>query len=339
MSLETRKAGIVGAGGYTGYELIRIINTHPGLELAYVQSEGLAGRPVSSVYPWMKNDTVFSPRDELKGLFDTDIVFTCLPAGESMKIIPQLVDSGLRVVDLGPDYRLHPASAFESVYKTKHTDARNLQNSVYGLTEINRSMISEASVVANPGCYPTAALLALVPLSDIVGGSIVIDAKSGTSGAGKEPTLFTHHSEIGENIRPYSVNTHRHIAEISEVLSNITGRTQPFMFVPHLVPIVRGIEETIYLYDTDASEAEKRLSSFYADSPFVHIEHDCSLNMVSASNHCFIDVRQAGSNTILLVFIDNLMKGASGQAVQNANIMLSFPEDAGLTAAPSGVGR
>jgi N-acetyl-gamma-glutamyl-phosphate reductase len=334
-----KKAGIIGVGGYTGYELLRIIDGHPGFEITYAQSEGMAGSRLGAFYPWMRQgDVTVSGKGDFSSVSDCDVVFTSLPAGESMKVIPRLIESGLRIVDLGPDYRLHDTSNFEQFYGMKHTDRKNLEKSVYGLTEIMRGMISEASLVANPGCYPTAALLALLPVADLIGGSVVIDAKSGTSGAGKEPTAQTHHPDIAENIRPYSVNKHRHIAEINEMLA-VSGKCLSPIFVPHLVPIVRGIEETIYLFDTDASAVAEKLHSYYRDSNFVHTGSNCSLNMVCSSNHCMIEVTEAGRNTIVMVFIDNLVKGASGQAVQNANIMLSLPEDAGLRFGPSGVGR
>ncbi|MBX8632885.1 MAG: N-acetyl-gamma-glutamyl-phosphate reductase [Thermoplasmata archaeon] len=336
---DEKKAGIIGAGGYAGYELLRIMDGHPGFEIAYAQSDSMAGRKLSAVYPWMKHDgVVVSGKSDFRSVSDCDIVFISLPAGESMKIVPQLIDSGLRIVDLGPDYRLHDTSSFERYYGMKHMDQKNLENSVYGLTEAMSRRISEASLVANPGCYSTAALIALLPVADMIGGDVVIDAKSGTSGAGKEPTFPTHHPDIAENIRPYNVNNHRHIAEINEMLS-VYGKCLSPVFVPHLIPIVRGIEETIYLFDTSASSVTEKLSSYYRDSKFVHIGSNCSLNMVNSSNHCMIEIIEAGMNTILMVFIDNLVKGASGQAVQNANIMMSFPEDAGLKFGPSGVGR
>lgn len=336
---EVRRAGVFGIGGYTGNELLRIIAGHPGLELSYAQSASLAGKELRSVYPWMQNEIIIAGREELRETDGMDIAFLCMPAGASMKIVPGLIDAGVRVVDLGPDYRLHPASVFEQTYGMQHIDAVNLENSVYGLPEINRGMISEAGVVANPGCYPTAALLSLVPIAKSISGQVIIDAKSGTSGAGKEPSQFTHHSEIAGNIVPYNVNRHRHIPEMTGILEEAAGRKIDLTFVPHLVPVVRGIEETIYLPGTDAEEVRKKLVSFYSGSPFVRAGVEGSLNMVSGTNYCLIDVRGTADGTILLVFIDNLMKGAGGQAVQNANIMLNMPETYGLLAGPTGVGR
>ncbi len=336
---EARRAGVFGIGGYAGSELLRIIAGHPGLELSYAQSGSLAGTELKSVYPWISSDVIISGRDDFRDADGIEIAFLCMPAGASMKLVPKLIDAGVRVVDLGPDYRLHPASLFEKTYSMQHLDAVNLENSIYGLPEINKRMISEAGIVANPGCYPTAALLSLVPVADLISGPVIVDAKSGTSGAGKEPSQFTHHSEIAENIVPYNINRHRHIPEIRCLLDEAAGRKVSLTFVPHLVPVVRGIEETIYLPGTESSEVRKRLVSFYSGSPFVRAGVEGSMNMVSGSNYCLIDVRDAGDGTILIVFIDNLMKGASGQAVQNANIMLNMPETSGLRMGPTGVGR
>ena len=336
---EARRAGVFGIGGYTGNELLRIIAGHPGLELSFAQSASMAGKKIRSIYPWLNSEVVVSGREDFGEADGMDVAFLCMPAGASMKTVPKLIEAGVRVVDLGPDYRLHPASLFEQTYGMQHLDAVNLENSVYGLPEINRRMISEASIVANPGCYPTAALLSLLPIAPLISGPVIVDAKSGTSGAGKEPSQFTHHSEIAGNIAPYNVNRHRHMPEIKSLLDEAAGRKVGLTFVPHLVPIIRGIEETIYLPGTDAGEVGKKLASFYSDSPFVRAGIEGSLNLVSGTNYCVIDVRSTQDGTILLVFIDNLMKGASGQAVQNANIMLNLPETSGLLAGPTGVGR
>ncbi len=336
---ETRRAAIFGVGGYTGNELLRILAGHPGLELSYAQSASLAGRALRGIYPWIESDIVISGRDDFSNAEGIDVAFLCMPAGSGMKMVPRLLDAGVRIVDLGPDYRLRPASLFEQTYGMQHLDAGNLQNSVYGLTEINRRMISEAGIVANPGCYPTAALLSLVPIAELISGPVIIDAKSGTSGAGREPSQSTHHSEIAGNVMPYNVNSHRHIPEMTCMLEEVAGRKVSLTFVPHLVPVVRGIEETIYLPGTDGAEVRRKLSSFYAGSPFVRVGIEGSLNMVSGTNYCVMDIREGADGTILLVFIDNLMKGASGQAVQNANVMLNLPETSGLLAGPTGVGR
>lgn len=338
MHSSSLSVGIFGVTGYAGAELVRLISAHPSFDLSFAQSGSAKGAKLRDLYPALHSSggmgIVSEP--ETSG---TDIAFLCLPAGESMRVVPDLVRKGVRVVDLGPDYRLKPSSLFESVYRMKHTDAHNLEMSTYGITELNREKISEAMVVANPGCYPTAALIALSPIHDIIAGPVIIDAKSGTSGAGREPTQFNNHSEIGENIRPYNPNTHRHIPEITSFMSALSGSAPDITFVPHLVPIVRGIEETIYLPGTPYADVLGRLSSAYSDSRFVHVVADGSLNMVQGTNHCLLQVADSGMGTIVFAFIDNLVKGASGQAVQNANVMMGLPEESGLLLGGTGVGK
>ncbi len=337
MHYSSQSVGVYGVTGYAGSELLRIISTHPSFELTFAQSGSASGARLGDIYPLLPAGAGIrvSAEPEVDG---TDVAFLCLPAGESMSVVPKLVSKGIRVIDLGPDYRLKPASLFETVYGKKHSDPENLELSTYGVTELNREKISEAPVVANPGCYPTAALIALSPILDLINGSIIIDAKSGTSGSGKEPTQFNNHSEIGENIRPYNPNKHRHLPEISSHLS-AGEEYRDITFIPHLVPIVRGIEETIYLPGTACSGVISRLNSFYSGSKFVHVVDDASLNMVQGTNHCLLQVADLGSGTVIFSYIDNLGKGASGQAVQNANIMAGLPEETGLLHNGSGVGR
>lgn len=337
MHYTTQSVGVYGVTGYAGSELLRLISHHPNFHLSFAQSGSADGKKLGDIFPLLQSErnVPLSSEPDVDG---TDIVFMCLPAGQSMNSVPKLVEKGIRVVDLGPDYRLKPSSLFEEVYGRKHTDPDNLEQSTYGLTELNRRAISEAPVVANPGCYPTAALLAIAPVADIIRGPVIVDAKSGTSGAGREPTLFNNHSEIGENIRPYNANSHRHMPEITSYIS-AAGQHISLTFVPHLVPIVRGIEETIYLPGTPADEVKSRLSSFYSDSPFVHVVEDASLNMVQGTNHCLLQVAGSGADAIIFSYIDNLVKGASGQAIQNANVMSGLSEDAGLLLSGTGVGR
>lgn len=338
MHYSSQSVGVFGATGYAGTELLKILSMHPKFELTFAQSRSATGKTVGDMFPLLSSvgGVRISREHDAEGI---DIAFLCLPAGESMGLVPGLLKKGVRVVDLGPDYRLKPAPLFESVYGTKHTDPEDLELSTYGVTELNRQRISEAPVVANPGCYPTAALIALSPILDIIRGSIIIDAKSGTSGSGREPSQFNNHSEIGENIRPYNPNTHRHLPEITSQLAAINGQSLDVTFVPHLVPIVRGIEESIYLPGTPYAGVLSRLKSFYSGSKFVHVVEDASINMVLGTNHCVLQVSDLGNGTAIFSYIDNLGKGASGQAVQNANVMVGLPEDAGLAASGSGVGR
>lgn len=334
MHSASLSVGIYGVTGYAGTELLKLLSVHPAFELTFAQSAHAGGTRLNELYPTLPlaHDMAVSTVSDPCG---AEIVFLSLPAGESMHIVPALLRNGSRVVDLGPDYRLKPAALFEAVYRAVHTDQENLETSAFGLTELNRRMISEAQVVANPGCYPTAALIALGPIRDIISGPVIIDAKSGTSGSGREPTQFNNHSEIGENIRPYSPTSHRHVHEITSYI----GHSSDLVFVPHLVPIVRGIEETIYLPGTPYEAVLGRLSSFYSGSKFVHIVSDGSLNMVIGTNHCILQLVDSGQGTVIFSYIDNLVKGAGGQAVQNANVMAGLPEETGLMLGGNGVGR
>ncbi len=338
MHYSSQSVGVFGITGYAGTELMKLLSIHPKFELTFAQSKSAIANTVGDMFPLLTSfgGVRISRENDAEGI---DIAFLCLPAGESMGIVPGLLKKGVRVVDLGPDYRLKPARLFESVYGTRHTDPENLESSTYGVTELNRQKISEAPVVANPGCYPTAALIALSPILDIISGSIIIDAKSGTSGSGKEPSQFNNHSEIGENVKPYNPNRHRHLPEIATQLAAVNGHSYDITFVPHLVPIVRGIEESIYLPGTPYDGVLSRLKSFYSGSKFVHIVDDASINMVLGTNHCALQVSDLGNGTAIFSYIDNLGKGASGQALQNANVMVGFPEEAGLLASGCGVGR
>lgn len=327
-----------GITGYAGTELMRLISTHPGFELVFAQSSSADGSRVGDIFPLLPRggDVKVSREPEVE---NADIVFLSLPTGGSMQVVPSLLGKGIRVVDLGADYRLSPASLFESVYGIKHMDEENLELSTYGVTEIGRGRIGESALVANPGCYPTAALIALFPVADLIGGGVIIDAKSGTSGSGREPTQFNNHSEIGQNVRPYNPDRHRHKQEITSLLSQRGLDASAVTFVPHLVPLVRGIEESIYLPGTDSAAVLERLTSFYSGSKFVHVVKEASINMVLGTNNCVLQVEPTGNGTVIFAYIDNLLKGASGQAVQNANVMMGLPEESGLLLAGSGVGR
>lgn len=338
MHYSTFGVGVYGVTGYAGSELMKIISAHPNLSLSFAQSSSASGAKVSDIFQFIaRGGEVNISREPDPG--DADIAFICLPPGESMRLVPGLIKKDVRVVDLGPDYRLKPASLFETVYGLSHSDPENLETSSYGVPELNKGQISEATLVSNPGCYPTAALLALYPVADLLTGNVIIDAKSGTSGSGKEPTQFNNHSEIGQNIRPYNPDRHRHKHEIVSFLSSFGVDGGNITFVPHLVPIVRGIEESIYLPGVDPVETADRLRSFYSKSRFVHVVGEGSLNMVQGTNHCLLQVEATGNGTVVFSYIDNLMKGASGQAVQNANVMMGLPEETGLIFGGTGIGR
>ncbi|MEM3852019.1 MAG: N-acetyl-gamma-glutamyl-phosphate reductase [Methanomassiliicoccales archaeon] len=332
---ETLTAGIYGISGYTGMEMLKLLDSHPCFSIEVAQSRQFDGKKVKALTPLPvacgEVEISSSPAEV------PDVAFLCLPAGDSMKLTPSLVERGAKVVDLSPDYRLHPAGVYEKIYGIKHTDPEGLDAAVYGLSEVMASEIASARIVANPGCYPTAALLALFPLAEKIEGPVIIDAKSGTSGSGKEPTAFNHHAEVAENVKQYSVGKHRHIPEIERQLRG-AGLTSEIMFVPHLVPLVRGLMTSIYLPSMDASEALTTLRSYYGGSHFVHVVEEASLKAVTGTNHCLLQISAVGGGCVIFSCIDNLLKGASGQAVQNANLMSGLPEETGLLRPSVGTG-
>jgi N-acetyl-gamma-glutamyl-phosphate reductase len=326
--------GIYGVTGYTGVELLKLMEHTAEYRIVLAQSKSAAGTRLGDAFPMLRKSADL--RIVERGEVVPDIAFLCLPAGSSMKIAPELIASGCRVIDLSPDYRL-PVDTYETTYGMKHLDAGYIEKSAYGLSELNRGRIAEASLVANPGCYATAVLLAIAPLSGLVRGTVYIDAKSGTSGSGREASSFNHHSEVAENIRPYNVNRHRHMPEIRSFLRS-RGCDANIVFVPHLIPIVRGMLATIFIPSVSAEQAMSQLAQTYEESEFVHLVKIANLKSVIGTNHCLIQVESAERGCIIIVCIDNLLKGASGQALQNANIMLGLPEETGLRLLSAGVG-
>ncbi len=270
-----------------------------------------------------------------------DVVFVALPSGEGMKVVPALRGTGLRVIDLGGDFRLQNTDAYQEYYKERHTAPALLPDAVYGLPEINRAAIATAGLVSNPGCYATSAILALLPAiagGIVEGHGIVIVAASGTSGAGRKSSVDFSFSELNENMKAYKVGTHQHTPEIESVLAKATGRDVRISFVPHLLPITRGIFTTIHAtlkHPAAQSDVLQRFRTFYRDAPFVRVKSDVpQIAAVTRTNYCDIGISvQARTNQlIILSVIDNLVKGAAGQAVQNMNIMFGLPEQLGLQA-------
>jgi len=275
----------------------------------------------------------------MKELMDNcDLVFLALPHTVSMSIAPQILKNGKRIIDLSADYRLKNNKTYEAFYHTKHKDKLNIKKAAYGLPELYRLKIRTAQLVANPGCYPTAAILALAPLLalDLINpDSIIIDAKSGVSGAGKKITKEYLFQEIDQDFKAYKINTHQHIPEINQILSGLSGKKIKVVFVPHLLPINRGIFETIYINKTKAKKYNllQLYKKFYKKEPFVRIKGEgCfpRIKDVANTNFCDIGIKEEKDKAIIIAAIDNLTKGASGQAVQNMNIMYKFPETAGL---------
>ncbi|HEV2166510.1 MAG TPA: N-acetyl-gamma-glutamyl-phosphate reductase, partial [Thermoplasmata archaeon] len=326
-------AAVLGAGGYLGGELLRLLSNHPSLTVTSAVSSTHAGKRVGEVYPNLDgfSDVVLSS-DASK--IDADLAFLAQPAGEAMRSVPGLLERGIRAVDLGPDYRMPDPKEYERVYGRPHEDAGHLSQAVYGLPEIFRDEVRSARLVANPGCYPTAALLAIAPLLERgpIAGPVIVDAKSGTSGAGHDPTPSTHHPEAALTVWPYGAPEHRHLPEMRAALAR-TGRTSPpIVFVPHLVPLVRGILCSVYPtgLSGDPSEWTRIFEERYEDSPFVRVGAVPRLPWAHGTNRCYLSVQRAGDAPVVFSAIDNLGKGGAAQAIQNANLLLGLPETAGL---------
>ncbi|MDD5108831.1 MAG: N-acetyl-gamma-glutamyl-phosphate reductase [Candidatus Omnitrophica bacterium] len=338
--------GIIGATGHTGEILIELLLCHPNVRITHLYNSGKNGQSVciiSDVFPKFKKrlDLVCGKPDFNQIKNDCDLVFLALPHTVSMKFAPKLLKLGKKVIDLSADYRIKNPSVYEKAYKVTHLDKANLKEAIYGLPELNRAKIKTARLLANPGCYPTSAILGLAPLLAVCfvdTDSIIIDAKSGVSGAGKKVEKEYLFSEIQGDFRAYKVNVHQHSPEINQSLSKISGKKIEAVFVPHLLPIERGILSTIYLKKVQGAKLKVKnivelYKKFYKNEPFIRIKPDGvfpRIKDVVKTNFCDIGVKDFGSTIIVICAIDNLLKGASAQAVQNMNIMYKLPETAGL---------
>ena len=337
------KVAIIGASGYTGVELMRILAGHPEVELTAVTSRQYVGVPVAELFPSLRDIVGLSFMDnrvaEIAGL--ADLVFTALPHKAAIEVVAELHGAGKKVVDLSADYRFSDRKLYESWYQP-HTAPELLAEAVYGLPELFRAEIPSAQVVGNPGCYPTSVILPLAPILplNLIGPdtTIIIDAKSGASGAGRSLNLGSLYCEVSDNFKPYKVGNHRHQPEMVEQLKRASGRAPQLLFVPHLLPVNRGILSSIYLplsRDVAAAEIEEALDGAYGNETFVRLLPAGSLptlNAVRGSNYCDIGYVLAADQRSLILFsaIDNLVKGAAGQAVQNMNLMLGLAEETGL---------
>ncbi len=337
------KVAIIGASGYTGVELMRILAGHPEVELTAVTSRQYVGVPVAELFPSLRDIVGLSFMDnrvaEIAGL--ADLVFTALPHKAAIEVVAELHGAGKKVVDLSADYRFSDRKLYESWYQP-HTAPELLAEAVYGLPELFRAEIPSAQVVGNPGCYPTSVILPLAPILplNLIGPdtTIIIDAKSGASGAGRSLNLGSLYCEVSDNFKPYKVGNHRHQPEMVEQLKRASGRAPKLLFVPHLLPVNRGILSSIYLplsRDVAAAEIEEALDGAYGNETFVRLLPAGSLptlNAVRGSNYCDIGYVLAADQRSLILFsaIDNLVKGAAGQAVQNMNLMLGLAEETGL---------
>jgi N-acetyl-gamma-glutamyl-phosphate reductase len=341
------KVAIVGASGYTGVELLRILHSHPEVAVTCVTSEQSAGRPVSDVFPSLRGrmDLVLENLEPAGIAEKVDVVFTALPHKAAMEVVPTFLKLGKNVVDLSADYRLHDPDVYGRWYD-KHLNPELLKEAVYGIPELRRAQIAEASLIANPGCYPTSVILGLAPLlqgKPIDPKSVIVDAKSGVTGAGRGAKVDNLYCEVNEGFKAYAVGgTHRHIPEIEQELSLLAGTDLAISFTPHLVPMDRGILSTIYttpLGKTTTAELVALYRSFYDGEPFVRVLPEGtfpSTAHVRGSNFCDIGicVDQRTGRVLVVSAIDNLVKGASGQAVQNMNLMCGLPETLGLDFLP-----
>lgn len=337
------RVSIVGARGYTGQELVRILLKHPHVELVHLYATEQGVDPFGEEFPafYGKTDLTVEKWELESWKKDEDLFFLALPHGVSMSAVPTLLKGGVKVVDLSADYRIQNVSLFEKWYHAPHHDETHLKKAVYGLPELHRDEIQEADLVANPGCYPTSAILACAPLfqsKEVDFDSIIIDSKSGVSGAGRKASLATQFAEVSENFKAYGVTTHRHTPEIEEQLSMAFDQDIQVNFTPHLLPINRGILSTVYLNlkkKLHQGEVLARVQRFYKKEPFVRVRESEKLpeiRDVVGTNYCDIGVRvdPRTSRIVLISVIDNLIKGASGQAVHNMNLMYGFDETTGL---------
>ncbi|TCM68338.1 N-acetyl-gamma-glutamyl-phosphate reductase [Acinetobacter calcoaceticus] len=338
--------GIVGGTGYTGVELLRLLLRHPNVQVQLLTSRTEAGKYVYDMFPSLRGQTQLQFSDlDVDALKQCDVVYFATPHGVAMKYAEALVAAGTKVIDLAADFRLQDLEQFEKWYGLEHACPELLKSSVYGLSELNREKIKQANVIGNPGCYPTTVQLGLAPLlrADkvlIEADRIIIDAKSGVSGAGRKASLGMIYAENADNFKAYAVSGHRHHPEIVEALENISGQKGVFdnlIFVPHLVPMIRGMFSTIYVDLTDHAvdiDIQQLYEQFYAQERFVDVmpaNSSPETRSVRGANQLCIALHQIQpKKLIILVAQDNLVKGAAGQAVQNMNLMFGFAEDAGL---------
>ena len=334
------RVAIIGASGYTGVESIEIILRHPKAELTYLTALESECGHAEDVFGQLKGrcDMEIEPLDfgKLTGL--ADAALCCLPHKVSMGFVPKLLEAGLKVIDFSADYRLKDVKVYEKFYEVKHTDTTNLARAVYGLPELFREKIKGADLVANPGCYPTGALLALAPLLKeglIETDSIVVNAVTGVSGAGKNPSSKFHFPNMNENLFAYGIGTHRHMPEMEQIAGEVAGSDVQILFQPHVGPFDRGIASTVYCQPkgkVDSAKLAGLYDDFYCCEQFVQVHRDAPpVKDVAGTNYCHIFPTRVKGRVVVFSTIDNLVKGASGQAVQNMNIVYGLEERLGLS--------
>lgn len=339
-----KNIGIIGATGYTGSELVRILKNHPETDIKVITSESHRGELFSDIHPHFQGiaDHPLVSADEI-GDYDLDLVFLALPHGVSMDYVKKFRSAGFKIVDLSGDFRLSSPAVYEAWYGKTHVFPEGFEKVAYGLPELYRDSIQEASLVANPGCYPTSAILGTAPLADaqlIDTTAVIVDSKSGVTGAGIKAKPTTHYSNVSDNFKAYALKNHRHTVEIEENLAEVGDGTATVQFTPHLLPVDRGILSTIYTQPvTEVSEQQLQevYSDFYAGEPFVRLRKSPpSIKEVRGSNFCdiYVTYDERTDRIITIAVIDNLVKGAAGQAVHNMNLMFGMEETTGFLAVP-----
>ena len=332
------RVAIIGASGYTGAESIRIILRHSEAELAYLTALPEECGAVEDVFPQFKGrcEMQIEPLDLDKLAGRADVALCCLPHKVSMGFVPKLLDAGLKVIDFSADYRIKDVAVYEKHY-VKHTDTKNLKHAAFGLPELFRDRIKGARLVANPGCYPTGASLAIAPLLKnnlIETDSVIVNSVTGTSGAGNKPSGKFHFPNMNENFFPYGIGTHRHMPEIEQIASDVAGKNVTVLFQPHVGPFDRGILSTVYCVPNEKvtnEQLDRLYRDFYAGEPFVRIRRDApAVKDVAGTNYCHIFPTSVKGRIVSFSAIDNLVKGASGQAIQNMNIIFGLEETMGL---------
>ncbi len=332
---------VIGASGYSGAELLKILLSHKAVKVRRVFANSSAGKRLDEVYGIFKGRTdLILEQFSVDKVADSDLVFVALPSGEAMNIVPSLIKAGKRVIDLGGDFRLKNIAAYQQYYKREHTAQDLLAEATYGLPEWNKETIKKAKLVANPGCYATSAILPLIPLLKegvAEEQGVVISSLSGVSGAGRSASIDYSFSEVNESVRAYKVGVHQHTPEIEVAISGATGKDVSVTFVPHLIPITRGIYSSIYVRlkkKVSQDEVVELYRRSYSSSPFVRFDPNAvpEIKNVNYTNYCDIGLRvdERNKTVVILSVIDNLIKGAAGQAVQNMNIMFGLNETEGL---------
>lgn len=341
------KVGVIGATGYVGEELVRLLLNHPGVELTAISSHSFSGEKISSIYNnlYMESDLICETEHDV--IEKADLIFTALPHGLSELIAEKCINAGKKCIDMGADFRLYNENVFKEWYGSNFKIGKELhEKAVYGLPELKREKIKKAELIANPGCYATSIELALFPLVKnnlIDNKNIICDSKSGVTGAGRGLTLTSHYPECNESLSPYKIASHRHTPEIEQILGEMGNQEYQITFTPHLLPINRGIMSTIYCNldeNIDLSKVHELYSKFYDGEPFVKVlplGETAAIRNVKLSNYCNISLHidKRSHKLIIISVIDNMIKGAAGQAVQNMNLMLGLNEKEGLGFIPS----